>query len=139
MTTFGWYFYHFGLTWIPFAPQTFQWIHLLTKSCLFLYSFWASLGNSLTIWLTVSSALLHTQHFVYSCDVSIFPLIILVWMACSCPEHIKLFVLCFRVPFCNHCHLSWFLTFLVCRTTWPYNIFFLLFLLLVPLSLYCSL
>ena len=100
---------------------------------------WASFGNSLTTWLTVSpSALLHIVHFVYSCDVSIFLLIILVRMNCSCPAHIKLSILHFRVPFCNHCHLSWFLTSLVCLTTRPCNIFFLIFFLLVVLSLYCS-
>ena len=31
--------YHFGLTWIPFTLQIFQWIRLPIQSCLLLYSF----------------------------------------------------------------------------------------------------
>ena len=64
------------------------------------------------MWLIVSSALL--QHFVCSCDLSIFSFIILVRMACSWAAHIKLSVSRFGVPFRNHCHLSLFLTLLVC-------------------------
>ena len=55
--------------------------------------------------------------------LSIFPLITLVRMACSSAANIKLSVSRFCVPFRNHCHLSWFPTFLVCHTNWPCNIF----------------
>ena len=122
MTASGWCSYHFDLTWIPFAQQIFQWIHLPTQSCLLLYSLCASLGHPL-MWLIVSSALLHILHFVCSCDLSIFPLITLVRMVCSWAANIKLSVSRFKVPFRNHCHLSWFPTSLVYRTLWPCNIF----------------
>ena len=123
MTAPGWCSCHFGLTWIPFAPQISQWICLPIQSCLLLYSFWASLGHSCTMGLIVSSALLSTLHIVCSCELSIFPLIRLVWMACSWAAHIKLSVSRLRVPFHNHCHLSWFHTSLVYHTNWPCNIF----------------
>ena len=123
MTASGWCSYHFDLRWVPFALQMSQWIRLPTQSCLLLYSLWASLGHSLTMWLIVSSALLHILHFACSCYLSIFPLITLVRMACSWAANIKLSVSRFRVPFRNHCHLSWFPTSLVCRTNWPCNIF----------------
>ena len=119
MTASDWCSYHFDLTWIPIS----QWICLPTQSCLLLYSLWASLGHSLTMWLIVSSALLHILHFACSCYLSIFPLITLVRMACSWAANIKLSVSRFRVPFLNHCHLSWFPTSLVCYTNWPCNIF----------------
>ena len=89
-----------------------------------LYSFWWSLGYSLSIWLVVSSALLHVLHFVCSYDLSIFPLIKLVRIDCSWAAHIKFSVSLFRVPFLNHFHLSWFPTSLVCRTNWLCKIFF---------------
>ena len=52
----------------------------------------------------------------------IFPLVILVWMACSWAAHIKLSISSFRVPFHNHCHLSWFPTSLGYCTNWLCNI-----------------
>ena len=79
----GWCTYYFDLTWIPFTLQISQWICLPIQSCLLLYSLGASLGHSLATWLVVSSALLHILHFVCLCDLSIFPLITLVQMACS--------------------------------------------------------
>ena len=121
----GWCSYHFGLTWISLAPQFSQWIHLPIQLCLLLYSFWASLVHSLTLCLIVSSALLHILHFVSSWDLSIFPLIWLVRMACSWAAYTKLPVSRFRVPFCNHCHLSWLPNSLVYCINWPHANFFL--------------
>ena len=103
MTAPGWCSCHFGLTWIPFAPQISQWICLPIQSCLLLYSFWASLGHSLTIWLIASSALLHILQLVCSCHLSMSPLIRLVWMACSWATHANPSVSRFRIPFCNNC------------------------------------
>ena len=112
------------------------------RACLLLYLFWTSLGHSRTIWLIVSSVLLHILHFVCSCDLSVFPLFRFVRMACPWAIHFKLFLSFFRVPFSNHYHLSWLPTSLVCHTNWPYNILFLprncSFLLLLLLSLYFS-
>ena len=123
MTTSGWCSYHFDLTWIPFPLQIWQWIRLLIQSFLLLYSLCESLGHSLTMWLIVSLSLRHILHFVCSYDLSIFPLITLVRMACSWAANIKLSVSRFRVPFRNHCHLSWFPTSLVCCINWPCNVF----------------
>ena len=94
------------------------------------------------IWLIVSPALLHILHFVCSCDLSIFPLIALLRRACcSWAATIKLSFSCFRVPFQNHCHLSWFHTSLFYRTNWPCKLFSsqkILFRLIFLLSLNCS-
>ena len=116
MTASGWSSYNFYLTWVPFALHIFQWIRPPTQSCLLLYSLWASFGHSLTMWLILN--------FSCSCDLSIFPLITLVQMACSWEANIKLSVSRFRFPICNHCQVSWFPTSWICRINWACNIFF---------------
>ena len=98
-----------------FPPQISQWIRLLSQSCFLLYSFWASLGHSHTVWLIVSSALLHIQYFFCSCDFWIFPIIKLVRMASQ--------VFCFTLygPF-SQLLPPILISHLVCCTNWPCNI-----------------
>ena len=79
------------------------------------------MGHSLTMWLTVLSALLQVLYFVCPLDLSMFPLIHLVWMACSLAAHIMVSISRFRVPFFNHYHLFWFPTSLFCPANWPWN------------------
>ena len=66
--------YHF-LAWsnLNFL-HIFQWITLPTQSCLALYSFWANLLHSLTMWLMVSSLSPHSLHLLFCCVLSIFRL-----------------------------------------------------------------
>ena len=121
MTASGWRSYHFGSTWISFALTISQRIRLPIQSCLLLHSLWASLGHSLTMWLIVSSVLLHIPHSVWSSDLSIIPWITIARRACSWVAYIKLSVSRFRVPFRNYCHLSWLPASLVCLKNWPCN------------------
>ena len=101
-----------------FLPQISQWIHLLIQSCFLLYSFWASLGHSHTVWLIFSSALLHIQYLFCSCDFRIFPIIKLIRIASS-------EVFCFMLygPF-SQLLPPILISHLVCCTNWPYNIVF---------------
>ena len=68
MTTSGSCSYHIGL----FVSEIFQRILFSIQICLPFNSFWEVLEYLRTMWLIVSSALLHILHFVHSCDFSIF-------------------------------------------------------------------
>ena len=59
----------------------FQWITLLTQSCLVLYSFCVNFLHSLTMWLMVSSLSPHSLHLLFCCVLSSLALIWLVLTA----------------------------------------------------------
>ena len=50
----------------------FQWITLLTQSCLALYSFCANLLHSLIMWLIVSSLSPHSLHLLICCSLGVY-------------------------------------------------------------------
>ena len=120
MTACGWCSYHIGLIWVPFALQISH--HKFPNE----YGFWANhaffytlseqVWDIHTLWLIVSSALLHIQYFFCSCDFWIFPIIKLVRMASS-------EVFCFKLygPF-SQLLPPILISHLVCCTNWPCNI-----------------
>ena len=79
--------------------HNFQWITLLTQSCLVLYSFCANLLHLLTMWLIVSSLSSHNLHLLFCCVLSILAFMWLVLMALFCAAIKRDSVSLLRFPF----------------------------------------
>ena len=87
--------------------HTSQWITLLTQSYLALYSFCASLLNSLIMWLMVSSLSPHSLHLLFCCVLSILALIWSVLMALFCVAIRRDSVSLLRFPFLSQVQVFW--------------------------------
>ena len=116
-----------------------QWITLPTQSCLALYSLFANLLHSLSMWLIVLSLSPHSLHLLFCCVLSILALIWFVLMALSCAAIRRDSVSLLRFPFLSQVQVFteiWVTSSLVCSSGlysvfWPIPGMLLLLLLLL--------
>ena len=104
-----------------------QWITLPTLSCLALYSFCANLLHSLIMWLIVSSLSPYSQHFLFSCVLSVLALIWLVIMALSCAAIRSDSDSLLRFPFLSQFQVFWCEMLFISRFKAAIELFFPIF------------
>ena len=85
-----------------------QRITLPSQSFLDLFSFCGNLLHSLTMWLVVSSLLLHSLHLLFCLVLSILTLIWFVLMALSCAAFRRDSVSLLRLPFLRQVRVFWY-------------------------------
>ena len=123
ITTSGLCSYHFSFTSIPYFLHVSQWIFVPNQSRCLLYSFWANLLLSLNTWFTLSSAFLRILHLLFSWVSSIFPVMLIVLIACSCAAIMKASFVLFKHPFLSHPHRSSLVILIICLMNCPCNCF----------------
>ena len=130
----------FGVEHIPFVRMVnfqflAQWITLPTQLFLVLYSFGASLLQSLIIWLIDSSLSPHNLHLLFCSILSILALIWLVFIALFCAAMNRDSVSLLRFPLFSQVHVFLCEMSLVSHLKHPYSCFSSHFSFLVILVL----
>ena len=115
--------YHFSLHSRWNFLHSSQWAFFGTLSCLFLYWFFARLGQGLMMCVTLSIFLLQSLQRGISLVLSMLLFTELVLIACSCAMQRKLSVSLFSSPFLNHSHFLLSLSHSISLTNCPYNAF----------------